>query len=139
MRASRQEMRARWRFMGSSSQEAEIVVVLHLADEAREHPDRARGVVEIDRLVRRVRVASRHPDADRGDAVATQVDRRGLRRAARQMRGQLDRHPLALGGAQEIPLHRRMDRKSTRLNSSHRTISYAVFCLKKKMSLRAET
>src|SRR5207248_7168165 len=25
-----------------------------------------------------------------------------------------------------------LDRKSTRLNSSHRTISYAVFCLKKK-------
>src|SRR5437867_6945172 len=25
-----------------------------------------------------------------------------------------------------------VDRKSTRLNSSHRTISYAVFCLKKK-------
>src|SRR3989475_145940 len=29
------------------------------------------------------------------------------------------------------PLHRR-DRKSTRLNSSHSQISYAVFCLKKK-------
>src|SRR5437867_7118814 len=28
------------------------------------------------------------------------------------------------------------DRKSTRLNSSHRTISYAVFCLKKKRSIR---
>src|SRR6266516_7057976 len=28
--------------------------------------------------------------------------------------------------------HVREDRKSTRLNSSHRTISYAVFCLKKK-------
>src|SRR5437867_5094154 len=27
------------------------------------------------------------------------------------------------------------DRKSTRLNSSHRTISYAVFCLKKKKNL----
>src|SRR5207248_6926891 len=27
---------------------------------------------------------------------------------------------------------KRRDRKSTRLNSSHRTISYAVFCLKKK-------
>src|SRR5207248_9550368 len=27
------------------------------------------------------------------------------------------------------------DRKSTRLNSSHRTISYAVFCLKKKTNL----
>src|SRR5437762_11245086 len=28
------------------------------------------------------------------------------------------------------------DRKSTRLNSSHRCISYAVFCLKKKIGLR---
>src|SRR5437867_8673218 len=28
--------------------------------------------------------------------------------------------------------HGHLDRKSTRLNSSHRTISYAVFCLKKK-------
>src|SRR5437867_8829055 len=28
------------------------------------------------------------------------------------------------------------DRKSTRLNSSHRTISYAVFCLKKKKVMR---
>src|SRR3712207_8551207 len=27
---------------------------------------------------------------------------------------------------------RRLDRKSTRLNSSHANISYAVFCLKKK-------
>src|SRR4051794_41459064 len=27
---------------------------------------------------------------------------------------------------------RRLDRKSTRLNSSHMSISYAVFCLKKK-------
>ena len=31
--------------------------------------------------------------------------------------------------ASEIP---RLDRKSTRLNSSHKPISYAVFCLKKK-------
>src|SRR5437867_5273027 len=30
---------------------------------------------------------------------------------------------------------RGQDRKSTRLNSSHRTISYAVFCLKKKNNL----
>src|SRR5438270_5374654 len=34
----------------------------------------------------------------------------------------LVRHPLLLG----------LDRKSTRLNSSHSQISYAVFCLKKK-------
>src|SRR6476620_11993981 len=30
------------------------------------------------------------------------------------------------------PRRRRADRKSTRLNSSHANISYAVFCLKKK-------
>src|SRR5699024_2603455 len=29
--------------------------------------------------------------------------------------------------------HIRLDRKSTRLNSSHVSISYAVFCLKKKI------
>src|SRR2546422_7743713 len=31
-----------------------------------------------------------------------------------------------------VPLQERQDRKSTRLNSSHGYISYAVFCLKKK-------
>src|SRR5438477_2441210 len=30
------------------------------------------------------------------------------------------------------------DRKSTRLNSSHMSISYAVFCLKKKKTKKAE-
>src|SRR3712207_8035042 len=29
-----------------------------------------------------------------------------------------------------------LDRKSTRLNSSHANISYAVFCLKKKKSMK---
>src|SRR5690625_6899986 len=32
---------------------------------------------------------------------------------------------------------RRQDRKSTRLNSSHVAISYAVFCLKKKKKLNS--
>src|SRR5436190_7231045 len=37
------------------------------------------------------------------------------------------------GGRRAIPLaDQRPDRKSTRLNSSHTVISYAVFCLKKK-------
>src|SRR5688572_32713804 len=31
-----------------------------------------------------------------------------------------------------VALGQRLDRKSTRLNSSHSQISYAVFCLKKK-------
>src|SRR5687768_17743166 len=34
---------------------------------------------------------------------------------------------------------RRVDRKSTRLNSSHGYISYAVFCLKKKKKKKKRT
>src|SRR5947208_10290897 len=34
---------------------------------------------------------------------------------------------------------RAQDRKSTRLNSSHQIISYAVFCLKKKMIVFIES
>src|SRR3712207_7443136 len=37
--------------------------------------------------------------------------------------------------ADERELDLRPDRKSTRLNSSHANISYAVFCLKKKKKL----
>src|SRR5688572_32509406 len=33
---------------------------------------------------------------------------------------------------EKLPTRPREDRKSTRLNSSHSQISYAVFCLKKK-------
>src|SRR5256885_8668636 len=36
------------------------------------------------------------------------------------------------GGGAALPRTGRGDRKSTRLNSSHLVISYAVFCLKKK-------
>src|SRR2546427_8060482 len=46
-------------------------------------------------------------------------------------------------GRQSVWYHRRLDaadppldRKSTRLNSSHSQISYAVFCLKKKKKKR---
>src|SRR5258708_16801113 len=34
--------------------------------------------------------------------------------------------------SRDLGLQDRLDRKSTRLNSSHQIISYAVFCLKKK-------
>src|SRR5256886_3762948 len=34
-------------------------------------------------------------------------------------------------------LQARLDRKSTRLNSSHSQISYAVFCLKKKKIIKS--
>src|SRR5260221_10687891 len=42
------------------------------------------------------------------------------------------------GDDHRLPVARpldRIDRKSTRLNSSHTVISYAVFCLKKKTAL----
>src|SRR5690348_18395391 len=39
------------------------------------------------------------------------------------------------GGDHRVPLGVVLDRKSTRLNSSHPSISYAVFCLKKKKRL----
>src|SRR5256885_6378717 len=45
------------------------------------------------------------------------------------------RHPVGHQEAAERPAQRWIgaaDRKSTRLNSSHLVISYAVFCLKKK-------
>src|SRR5437879_10831816 len=42
------------------------------------------------------------------------------------------RRPLSRSCAQICAERRGLDRKSTRLNSSHRCISYAVFCLKKK-------
>src|SRR2546427_2455465 len=42
----------------------------------------------------------------------------------------LSGRPAGLGGGP--PSGGRTDRKSTRLNSSHSQISYAVFCLKKK-------
>src|SRR5437762_10184856 len=45
--------------------------------------------------------------------------------------------PARIGEQRPVPGHEavqpaELDRKSTRLNSSHRCISYAVFCLKKK-------
>src|SRR2546422_8045600 len=50
----------------------------------------------------------------------------------------LARHAVELGENQyvflraQVEIGRHRDRKSTRLNSSHGYISYAVFCLKKK-------
>src|SRR3989442_4553237 len=51
------------------------------------------------------------------------------------------RHVLLAARAAELdqPAHPQGDRKSTRLNSSHVRISYAVFCLKKKNQAAAST
>src|SRR6266540_5497210 len=58
-----------------------------------------------------------------------------VHRSVRRARRLRDR-PVGDGGHPDPPRaprrHGSLDRKSTRLNSSHITISYAVFCLKKK-------
>src|SRR5256885_7303348 len=48
----------------------------------------------------------------------------------------LSEFTLQLEGADYTP---DLDRKSTRLNSSHLVISYAVFCLKKKKQITQQT
>src|SRR5207244_12100182 len=75
---------------------------------SREQGDFPRALAEIERL-RRLRDA---PDGLRELEIATKI-----------LSGDL---PGALA------VYDTLDRKSTRLNSSHQIISYAVFCLKKK-------
>src|SRR3712207_7128251 len=62
--------------------------------------------------------------------------RKGRRHRLQRARGHVDTHPDEVG--QQLPgdpVRLRVDRKSTRLNSSHANISYAVFCLKKKKKI----
>src|SRR5947209_15411962 len=58
------------------------------------------------------------------------AERRVLRE--RRRRRQVHLEDARIRGDRETVQGRRRDRKSTRLNSSHANISYAVFCLKKK-------
>src|SRR5690625_5946804 len=81
------------------------------------------------------------PDAVGGAPGRGEEERRGAQRVRAGARS---------AGAREEGLHRRRrlpaagcsddeeDRKSTRLNSSHVALSYAVFCLKKKKHTERE-
>src|SRR5205085_11210153 len=68
-------------------------------------------------------------DAEHGDAAAEEAVERAQHRSVAPER---DRE---VGVVVDNP----EDRKSTRLNSSHSQISYAVFCLKKKKKKRVKT
>src|SRR2546421_3324525 len=60
---------------------------------------------------------------------------RAIRQLVDEILGEMSREfdkLYAKVGRPSIPPERLLDRKSTRLNSSHDQISYAVFCLKKK-------
>src|SRR3712207_7023748 len=49
-----------------------------------------------------------------------------------------DHETVVLGETRPVAVPPHPDRKSTRLNSSHANISYAVFCLQKKSDCSAE-
>src|SRR5690625_6723408 len=75
------------------------------------------------------------------------VDKSGAIEIAKQLRAignnvnQLTKRANASNGkidSEELQAIKKEDRKSTRLNSSHVAISYAVFCLKKKIDRKLE-
>src|SRR3712207_6967597 len=68
-----------------------------------------------------------HFDGPPAEVIVHRSQRNGYDHAARQTGATL----VEIGMA-----HTTQDRKSTRLNSSHANISYAVFCLKKKKTHR---
>src|SRR5690349_23685406 len=86
-------------------------------------------------LFRSRRIAEEHEDEDpHGSADAADQGRDSEESAAASRDHFSAALPLQEQGP-PVPEHRRPtreDRKSTRLNSSHVEISYAVFCLKKK-------
>src|SRR3989454_7340627 len=128
--------------------------------------DRGRGAVVRGTAGRRLRARLPRRRLDPGDedqqgeAAAALRDDRRLRRDHRE--GRPDPHQRARGGRRRLAVgdprlrqqdaraHPRArfrarrraaargDRKSTRLNSSHLVISYAVFCLKKKKKMKQQ-
>src|SRR5256885_11981743 len=80
------------------------------------------------------------PDSPPSAGTASAAPREQAHVARRQVLhahhdGQVCRVEVAVPG--RCAQHLGADRKSTRLNSSHLVISYAVFCLKKKIALSA--
>src|SRR5688572_6090679 len=94
---------------------------------------------------------SEHPHVRRPDALSSALGMHGVYHdpaLGREVGWQVHRTPLGLvvfgaigvlaglfglgAGWANVPALNLLDRKSTRLNSSHSQISYAVFCLKKK-------
>src|SRR5437879_10596975 len=64
--------------------------------------------------------------------------RPAVRHRIDRIRTEINNHLLDLMAVQRNARKVFLDRKSTRLNSSHRCISYAVFCLKKKKKVNLQ-
>src|SRR5207245_3537154 len=80
----------------------------------------------------RVAVLDAHLEARRREHTAVREGQRALLRA-QAGGGRRDRKRLGAEGWYAVRRGSERDRKSTRLNSSHGSSSYAVFCLKKTM------
>src|SRR3712207_7837331 len=72
------------------------------------------------------------PISRHGDAHRSRPPVRSTRKAAMDLLDSAQGMPTWLS----VLLIAALDRKSTRLNSSHANISYAVFCLKKKKNIK---
>src|SRR3712207_7744029 len=78
------------------------------------------------------------PGAPRtGDGTYGRALRSAVNRGRRYARGLPVARAGDLSNGEHRPADALVDRKSTRLNSSHANISYAVFCLKKKTPTRS--
>src|SRR5438552_12830016 len=76
-------------------------------------------------------------EGERREAAASRASKRKAPEKEQSSSDETAKEPAratAGSAARDTPA-RRADRKSTRLNSSHQIISYAVFCLKKKKNL----
>src|SRR5438105_9819156 len=85
-------------------------------------------------------IVNRWPERELADLLYREADEHDSRRIARAIvraRPIRDTAHLAtaVAGVRKQWGRQRLDRKSTRLNSSHEWISYAVFCLKKKRTV----
>src|SRR5690606_40110858 len=87
---------------------------------------RVRPHIRTELVARHTVTCRRATEEERGRRVDVVV----LDHATRRNRRSRDAHRAARDVVE--PAHAERDRKSTRLNSSHVKISYAVFCLKKK-------
>src|SRR5256884_1147140 len=125
---------------------ARVAVAIELgrriAAEAEPPPERIRGPGDVQRYyaarLRDLAVEEFHVLAlgSQSQILADLLITRGILNSSLVHPREVFRAAIAEAAAGIIVVHNHPDRKSTRLNSSHGYISYAVFCLKKKSNER---
>src|SRR5690348_17587979 len=84
-------------------------------------------------MTRRPPTSTLFPYTRSSDLIADAVDDKRLDRGGIRRRFMIPEADQEIAcETHTLPAEEQLDRKSTRLNSSHPSISYAVFCLKKK-------